>query len=196
MKGKLDKRLLYILAAMSVAVVLRYTVFDSNTRPAATVAPRIDSIPMAEQRLDRLRRIVATVPAKEAMLRDAQAELAKREKGVIHADTAPQAQAHLLDTIHRLEALAGMDARGADQLPEVRALGADYGVVSVAQSFTCGIEQLVNFLAALHGEPEIVASNDIHIIAANDKQKNIRVRLTLSGVVPKSLAPKKKGPGL
>lgn len=195
MKGQLDRRLLAVLALMGVSVVLRYTVLDSSTPNVVVVAPA-DSIPLAEQRLDRLRRLAATVPAKEAMLKQAKTELAAREKGIIVADTGAQAQAHLLDIIHRVAASANLDARGADQLSEVRPLGTDYGIVSVTESFTCGIEQLVNFLAALHAEPEIVSTGDIHINGGNDKQKNIRVRLSLSGVVPKSLAPKKKGPGV
>jgi len=193
--GKLDRRLVYLLVSMAVSVVLRYTFLDSSSSKVVVVAPA-DSIPLAEQRLDRLRRLAATVPAKEAMLKQAKADLAVREKGIIVADTGAQAQAHLLDIIHRVAASANLDARGADQLSEVRPLGADYGIVSVTESFTCGIEQLVNFLAAIHAEPEIVSTGDIHINGGNDKQKNIHVRLSLSGVVPKSLAPKKKGPGV
>ncbi len=195
MNGRLDRRLVYLLVSMAVSVVLRYAFFSGDSQRVVVVAPS-DSIPLAEQRLDRLRSVAATVPAKEAMLRQAMADLAAREKGLIRADTAPQAQAHLLDVVHRVAGMAGMDARGADQLSEVRALGADYGVVSVSESFTCGIDQLVNFLAALHAEPEIISTGEIHINGGNDKQKNIRVRLSLSGVVPKSLAPKRRGPGV
>jgi hypothetical protein len=193
--GRLDRRLLYLLASMAVSVVLRYMFFTGDSQRVVVVPPS-DSIPLAEQRLERLRRVAATVPAKEAMLNQATAELAVREKGIIRVDTGAQAQAHLLDVIHRVGGLAGLDARGADQLSEVRPLGTDYGIVSVTESFTCGIEQLVNFLAALHAEPEIVSTGDIHITGGNDKQKNIHVRLSLSGVVPKSLAPKRKGPGV
>ena len=195
MNGRLDRRLVYLLASMAVSVVLRYTFFTGDSQQVVVVPPS-DSIPLAEQRLDRLRRVAATVPAKEAMLKQATAELAVREKGIIRADTGAQAQAHLLDVVHRVAGAAGLDARGADQLSEVRPLGTDYGIVSVTESFTCGIEQLVNFLAALHAEPEIVSTGDIHINGGNDKQKNIHVRLSLSGVVPKSLAPKRKGPGV
>lgn len=194
MNGQLDRRLLYILAVMALAVTLRYAVFSGGGQPAV-VAPT-DSIPLAERRLARLREQAATVPARETMLKQALADVATREKGIIKADTGAQAQAHLLDTIHRIAAANGFDARGADQFSEVRPLGNDYGVVTVTESFTCGIDQLVNFLAMLHTEPEIVATNEIHINGGNDKQKNIQVRLSLSGVVPKALVPKKKGPGV
>jgi hypothetical protein len=195
MNGQPDRRLLLLLAVMAVAVLLRYTVFSDRSQTKVVAAVPADSIPKAERRLQRLREQQATVPAKEAMLKQALAELAEREKGVIHADTSAQAQARLLDTIHRIGGQAGFDVRGAEQFTEVRPLGADYGVVSVTVSFSCAIEQLVNFLALLPAESELVATNEITVNGGNDKKKNLGVRLSLSGVVPRSLLPKKKGPG-
>lgn len=194
MKGQIDRRLLLLLALMAVGVALRYTVFTPKT-PAVVAAEPADSIPKAERRLENLRRQAALVPAKEAQLKQALAELAEREKGIIRTETGAQAQAHLLDTIHRIGSQAGFDTRGADQFTEVRPLGNDYGVVSVSESFNCAIEQLVNFLALLPVESEIVATNEIQVNGGTDKKKNLLVRLSLSGVVPRSLVPKKKGPG-
>jgi hypothetical protein len=195
MNGQPDRRLLLLLALMAVAAILRYTVFTGQSQTTVVAAAPADSIPKAERRLQRLREQAATVPAKEAMLKQAQAELAEREKGIIKTETGPQAQAHLLDTIRRIGNQAGFDVRGAEQFSEVRPLGSDYAVVAVTASFTCAIEQLVNFLALLPSESEIVATNEIHVTGGNDKKKNLQVRLGLSGVVPRSLVPKKKGPG-
>jgi hypothetical protein len=195
MNGKLDRRLVLVLAVMAVSAILRYTVFTDRSRTAVVAAEPADSIPKAERRLQRLREQAAMVPAKEAMLKQALGELAEREKGIIRMETGSQAQAHLLDTIHRIGTQAGFDVRGAEQFTEVRPLYADYAMVSVTASFTCGIEQLVNFLALLPAEPEIVSTNEIQISGGTDKKKNLQVRLSLSGVVPRSLLPKKKGPG-
>jgi len=193
--GPVDRRLLYLAGALALAVALRYTVFsDSTARPTASAAPVL-SVPVAEKRLEKLREQAATVASKETILKAARADLATREKGIIKADTPAQAEAHLLDTIHRIAANNGFDARGADQFTEVKPLGTDYGVVAVTESFTCGIDQLVNFLSILANEPEILATSDIHITGGNDKNKNIQVRLSISGVVSASLLPKKKGPG-
>jgi hypothetical protein len=189
--GSLDRRLIWILAAMAASVILRYTVW-SDRQPQVVAAA--ESIPMAEKRLARLREIAATVPGKTDLLKHATSDLALREKGLIQADTSAQAQAHLLETIHRIGAASGFDARGMDQSTEAKPLGEDYGVVSVTETFTCGIDQLVNFLAALSTEPEILATNYIHINGGNDKKKSIQVRLSLSGVVPRKLVPVKKGP--
>jgi hypothetical protein len=196
MSGKIDRRLLIVLACMAVSVALKYIFFAGDGAPKVVAATT--SIPLAEKRLQRLREHAASLPAKEALLKQVTAELATREHGIIQADTAPQAQAHLLDTIHRIAAQNGFDARGADQFTEARPLGDAYGVVSVTESFTCAIEQLVNFLAMLDSQPEILSTNDIHISGGNgmDKQKKIQVRLSLSGVVPRKLVPVKKGPNL
>ena len=194
MTGKLDRRLLWLLAAMAVGAILRLTVFTDRASTIQVVVPA-DAITRAEKRLQHLREQAATVPAKEAMLKQALAELETREQGLIKTETGPQAQAHLLDTIHRIAGQAGFDARGADQFTEVRPMGSDYGVVTVTESFTCAIEQLVNFLALLPAESELVATNEVHVTGGNDKKKNLQVRLSVSGLVPRSLVPKKKGPG-
>jgi hypothetical protein len=194
--GQVDRRLLMLLASLAASVALKYVFFPGDSAPKVVQAT--SSIPLAEKRLQKLREQAATVPAKEALLKQVNAELATREVGVIQADTAAQAQAHLLDTIHRIAAQNGFDARGADQFTEAKPLGDAYGVVAVSESFTCAIEQLVNFLAMLDSQPEIISTNDIHISGGNgmDKEKKIQVRLSLSGVVPRKLVPVKKGPNL
>jgi len=194
MIGKIDRRLLALLATMAVSVILRFAFFSGGGTPVVVAA--VDNIPAAERRLQKLREQAATLPAREELLKQVTAELATREKGIIQADTAPQAQAYLLDTIHRVAAQNGFDARGAEQFTEPKPLGDTYGVVSVTESFTCAIEQLVNFLAQLDNQPEIIATNEIHITGGHDKNKTVQVRVSLSGVVPRKLVPVRKGPGL
>ena len=141
--GTLDRRLIFLLlGALLLIAVLRFGVYGD--RQTAVVAPS-ESIPAAENRLERLRRIAATVPGKEAVLKQASAELETREKGILKADTAAQAQAQLLNVIHTVAAANGIDARGAEGFPAPKPLAADYGEVSVAVTFTCGIDQFVNF---------------------------------------------------
>ncbi len=192
MKGGIDKRLLIVLAVLAVAVALRYTVFSGGS-PSAVAAP-VDDIPSAERRLLKVREQAATVGAKEALLKQATEELKAREKGLIQTETAAQAQAVLLDKIRQVAQQNGFDARGADQFTEAKPLGDAYAVVSVTVTFTCAIEQLVNFLAMLDSQPEILATNEIHVVGTRDKKKQIQVRLGLSGVGPRKLLPPKKGP--
>jgi hypothetical protein len=194
MTGQVDRRLLILLAVMAAAVMVRFAFFSGPSAPVVVAA--VDNISAAEKRLQKMREQAATLPAREALLKQVTAELATREKGIIQADTAPQAHAYLVETIHRIAAQNGFDARGAEQFTEPKPLGDAYGVVSVTESFTCAIEQLVNFLAELDRQPEIIATNEIHINGGHEKNKTVQVRLSLTGVVPRKLVPVRKGPAL
>lgn len=185
-----DRRALVLLGAgLLTAVVLRFGVYGGG---ASSVVESNDSIPLAEKRLARLRQSEVSGPAKQALLRTLTAELALREKGVIQAPTAQQAQAHLLETIRRVGKGEGVDVRGGE-FPELRPMGEGYGEAAVSVNFECRIEQLVNFLAALTREQELVATNEVRVSTANVKEKTVSVRLTLAGVVPRTLVPAKKG---
>jgi len=191
--GSFERRHAVLLGlALITILVVKFGVLRDRE---PVVVGTVDSVPLAEKRLQKLREIAATVPGKEALLKDANLELQTREKNIIQAETTPQAQAQILDIVRRLATASGFDARGAEQLGEARPFGDDYGEVSVTVPFTCGIEQLVNFLAALPNEPVLLATNELHISGGNDKKKNLQVRLTLSGIVPKKLVPVRKGPG-
>jgi hypothetical protein len=189
--GTLDRRtLLVLVAGVLLVLVLRFVVM-ADKQPQAVTA--YDSVPLAEQRLAKLRAVVATAPGREKVAKQAAAELAVREKGMILADTAAQAQAQLLEIIRRVGKENGIDVRGAEEM-KVRPLADDYGEVVVAVSFTCRIEQFINFMTDLANRPELLASSDIRVTTGNPKEKTVLVRLGLSGVVPRKLVPEKKGP--
>ena len=124
-------------------------------------------------------------------MKQASGELESREKGMLKAETGAQAQAQLQELLHKVGASNGIDIRGVEDA-RVKPFGSDYGEVSVTVRFTCLIEQLVNLLAGLANEPELLSTNQIQITGGADKNKAIQVRLTLSGVVPKKLALEKK----
>jgi hypothetical protein len=189
--GTLDRRsaLLVLACLVLFALVIRYRVMGDSQ--SDVVAPT-ETIQTAELRLQRVRQLAALVPGKEAVLKQANADLAQREKGLLSGDTAEQAKAQLLDVIHRVANANQIDARGLEQ-SNVKPLANDYGEVSVGVTFNCGIEQLVNFLAQVADEPLILATSDINVTGGADKKKNVTVRLTLSGIVPKKLVPAKKG---
>jgi hypothetical protein len=183
--------MLILAAGVLSILVLRFVVM-ADKRPAEVVTEH-DSVPLAEKRLAKLRETAATVPAKEKVAKQAAAQLATREKGMILADTAAQAQAQLLEIIRRAGKDEGIDVRGAEEM-KVLPLADDYGEVVVAVSFTCRIEQFVNFMTVLANQPELVATSAIRVASSNPKEKTVLVRLALSGVVPRKLVPVKKGP--
>lgn len=188
--GKLNPKLGAVWALGVLAIlVLRFGFLDD--RPAGVAVAR-QSIPLAEQRLAKLRQAAASVPGREAVLRRARADLAVREKGVLTADTAAQAQAQVIEIARRAGKAAGIDVRGVEDL-RVGPLSNDYGEVTVSVSFNCGIDQLVNFLAGLANEPAMLSTREIRVSSISPKDKTISVRVDLSGVVPRKLVPVRKG---
>jgi hypothetical protein len=75
----------------------------------------------------------------------------------------------------------------------VRPLGNDYGEAVVSVTFTARIDQLLNLLADITAQPELVSTQELRVGAPGNKQKTMNVRLTFSGVVPRKLVPEKKG---
>lgn len=191
--GTVDRRTLLILIGGVLAVlVLRFVLMRDKQPETAAVS---DSVPLAQTRLAKLRETLGTLPEKQRLAKLASVDLASREKGIISANTAAQAQAQLLEMIRRAGKDEGIDVRGAEEM-KVRPLADDYGEVIVGVSFSCRIEQLINFMSDLANRPELVATNSIRIATANPKEKTVLVRLELSGVVSRKLVPQKKGPGL
>jgi hypothetical protein len=185
-----DRRALALLATGLVIVLgLRFLVYSDKRLEEPRAA---QSIPLAETRLNRLRQLSASLAAKEEVLKKAVAAAAAREEGILHADTAPQAQAQVLQIVRRLGKAEGIEVRGGE-MGSVRKFGDDYGEALVAVTFECRIEQLVNLLAAIANEKSLVATNSIRVASANSKEKTVNVRLEIAGVVPRSLVPEKKG---
>jgi hypothetical protein len=187
-----DRRALMILAA-AVVVALVYG-FWPNSAPAPVAVSAGESVAQSEQRLARMRELAATVPAKEAVLKQVQAELTQREQGVLQADTAQQAQAQMIQLVRRL-AMAEMppvEIRSTE-IGQVLPLGDSYGAANVSFQFECGIEQLVNLLAGLGSQRELVSPSDLRIMSSNPKDKMVGVRLTITGVVPGKLLPTRAG---
>jgi len=187
-----ERRLLILIVpALLLALILRFTLF-SDSSSATTAATGADSVQLAEQRAARLRQLKALVPARDAVMKQTALDLAARERGLISGDTAAQAQATLLEAARRVGKSDQIDIRSGD-FPAPKAFG-DYGMVFASVTFECHIEQLVNFLADLGRQPELMVPSEEHINATGAmKQKMVTVRMTLAGVVPKKLIPEKKG---
>jgi hypothetical protein len=187
-----NRRALIILAVVSALVLVWY--FTSDDGVATIVSASTETIPAAEKRLERLKQLAATVPGKQTVLDQVSAELAAREKGLITAATAPQAQAQLLQIV--LAVAKGqpnpINMRNTE-MALIKPFDDNYGEVSVAVNFEAGIEQLINFLSDLTARKELIGTSDVRIGAANPKQKTMPVRITVSALVRRDLIPEKKG---
>jgi hypothetical protein len=188
-----DRRALLLLGPVVVLVIL-FRAFSGGGGAPAVVQP-VDSMAVAERRLAWVRQKAAGVQGREAVLKQVTAELAEREKGMIQAETAAQAQAQLLDVMRRVAKAQNPPLEfGTQELgQEVKKLGEDYGVVEVSLPFVCHVEDLLNFLAALTQQAEALATTDLRVAQADPKKKTITVRLTVAAVVPGRLVPVKKG---
>lgn len=185
-----QKALKYLAGALLLAAVIYFWPAGG----AAEAAGSVNETEVLEKRLSKARTLVLQVPDKQALLKQAQADLGVREKGMLVGDTAAQAQAQLFQILRRVGRAQGppIEVR-ANEIGQARVFGDDYGEVSVSVSFECGIEQLVNLLADLGAQPELLATSEIRVGQANGTQKVIPVRLTISGIVPRKLIPEKKG---
>ena len=191
LEAREKKALIALGVALAVAaVIFAYEFWPAGSPAAADAIPQ--SVPQMEQRLTRVREIAATVPGKQEILKKVAADLEAREKGLIRADTAQQAQAQVITILRSLGAAEAppIDIR-ATELGAITTFGDDYGAVNVSIQVECRIEQLLNFMAALATRPELIATRDLRVIAGDPKQKTLNVRITVAGIVPKSLAPKK-----
>ena len=187
-----DRRALLMLGCAIVVMAIVYFAVPSGTTVTASTGS-IDTVALAQQRVARLRQLAAVTPARTAVMKQVSADLADRERGLIQADTAAQAQAAVLEVARRVGKSNQLDVRGGD-FPAFKPFG-DYGLVYATVTFDCHIEQLVNFLSDLSRQTELVVPSEQRLTATNVKQKMLSVRMILAGVVAKKLLPEKKGLG-
>jgi hypothetical protein len=186
------RRALPFLALFLVAgLAIRF--WPDSSGPAVVVASGVDDLAAAQRRLARLREIAVTVPEREEILKKVNGELAVREKGLIVADTAAQAQAQLIQIIRTLGRAENppVEIRTTEGFG-LRPLGDAYGEATVSVLVECRIDQLINMLAGLAARPELVSTSDLRVTSSNAKEKTIGVHLTVAGVVPRKLVPEKR----
>jgi hypothetical protein len=189
-----DKRALLVLAVVLPISGLIYWISGTSSGGGVKVVAPSETVERDEKRIAVLRKAMATVDAKETVLKQVSAELAEREKGLIPGDTAEQSQAQLLQIMRRLAKtqVPPIDIRQSE-LGQPRSYGEFYARVTVSVSLDCRIDELVNLLASLSAQPEIIATDEIRCGGANPKSKSMPVRLTVSGLVPRRLVPEKMG---
>ncbi len=185
-----DKRAL-VLAPVGL-VILGVSYYMTSDSTPTVVAPTVSTVDAAQKRLVHMKEVAATVPAKQDILKKASAELADREKGLIQADTAAQAQAQMVQILRRLAGGEGIEFR-ATELGGITALGDAYGAANVSVQMDCRVDQLVNFLADIAAQKELLSTSELRVNSSSPKEKTVGVRLTVTGVVPKKLVPEKKG---
>lgn len=184
-----DRRALtLLLAAAAIAMAFHFWPEDG-----AGDVVEVASIPQLERRVQRLRQIERSIEPREQVRKKVAAALAEREKGVIRAETAAQAQAQILQIVRRvLRAQAPPVDLRASELRQPRRINEQYGEVSVQVTLDCGIEQTLNLLSDLGSQPEALGTVAVSFDTANPKQKTVPARIVISALVPGKLLPKKE----
>ncbi len=185
-----DRRALALLG-VAVVLVLLYQAFSTDDATVAPVA-QAGGIDKAEKRLLKLRQAVAAVPARESALAGVKSALEGREKGLLRAETAAQAQAQLVQIARRVlrAQQPPVELRSVDPTPP-KPFSDDYGEVGATVNFDGRIEQIVNLLADLGSQPELIGVQQMQMSMASGKEKRISVRLVLSALVERKLVPDK-----
>lgn len=180
------------LTALGIALVVFSVVyFWPEQAPGKQRA--LPSVPQAEKRLERLSRQAAALPARQEILKKVKDDLARREKGIVTADTPAQAQARLLEIVRRVGRAQQppLTPKGGE-FRDIRALNDAYAEVGITVQLEAGIEQILNLMADISNQPELLALQDVAFSQANSKQKTVPVRMTVTAIVPRSLAPARK----
>jgi len=187
-----DKRALMLLGAAVVVFAIVMFATRSGDSSAKVVEP-VQSVARLEKQLDTLRKNAATLPARQEVYKQVTNELADREKGLLQADTAAQAQARLVQILREVARNQNppLDIRQTE-LGQPRPFGQFYGEVPVSITMDCRTDQLVNFMAFLSAQPELIATEEIRFASGNPKTKVVPVRLTVTGIVARKLVPEKK----
>lgn len=185
-----DRRALTLLLLGVPALLLVSSLLEQKA-PEPVQATR--SVERLEQQVRMLRRTAAGLPTREQTSKQVIAVLEAREKGMIRAETAAQAQAQMLQVVRRvLRAQSPPIDFRASEMGQPRRINDSYGEVTATISFDCGIEQVLNLMADLGNQAELISTKEVNLGAAGSKQKLLPVRLTIGAIVDPKLIPAAK----
>lgn len=192
--GSRDRRALALLGVALLGILTYiYWPESETTKPAVSG----EKISQHEKMMLKLRQRAAAVPAREDTIERVKKALGEREKGLIKADTAPQAQAQMVQIVRRIlrAQQPPLEIRSIDPASP-KPFGKNYGAVTATVQLDGKIEQVVNLLADLGNQPELIATEEVQIGEASPKDKRLSVRIVVSGLVDRKLIPEKpRAPG-
>lgn len=190
-----DRRaLMFLIPALLVYAVVALWPEDSAAPSASAMTPA-----EAQVRLASLRRVAAGLEGRQKVRDEVRQKLEERERGLIAAETMAQAQAQMLQAVRRvLSAQSPPVSFRASEFGQPKPVGDHYALTTVTFTLDCGIEQIINLLADLGSQPELMATQEMTFNPATNVQKNVPLRLTVGALVPRQLmdAEKKQGGSL
>ena len=186
-----DRRALLILgAAVLVFLLLQFGVFPRAQGGSVSSAP----IDLLERRVRRLQQVARQKPRAAAEAEVSTRELAEMEKGLLKAATPALASAEMQQVVKELLTSQGITLQ-ASEFGAAKAAGADYAQVPLTVVFTCGIEQWINWMAAVRNAPQILATEELRLSLKDQKTKTVEVRMVVAGFIPASRLGTDRRPG-
>jgi len=183
-----DRRALVILlSVVSILGVHRLITTLAPIRDSG-VATTSASVERLQKILSNQRRAAASVARKEQMLRQMKAELGTRERNLIQAETAAQAQARLLEIIKQVaqRQVPPLEILQIEFSPP-RRFNEAYGEVLVSVTLQCTIDEVLNLVAELTCEAYIIATDEIALTVADQSHKTLQAHITVTGLVYRRL---------
>ncbi|MBI1354892.1 MAG: hypothetical protein GC160_11140 [Acidobacteria bacterium] len=182
-----DKRALTILGgALALFALLQLDVFTPGAGSGVTAgAGEIDAL---EQRLAVAQLEAKQRPLREAELAAALRELESWESRLLSSADASLAQAEMRSLVGDLLTAEGV-AMESSRFGTVSLEEKDYAQVPLVVDFTCGVEQLVNLLAAVANAPQLLTTRDLRVRPGNAEVKSLKVQMTVAGYLPAERTP-------
>jgi hypothetical protein len=189
-----DRRALLILMVVVVIVGLRWiTVTSPNPKPEVL----LEAAPTKQLQtiLANRRSAAAAVPYEEGVVHRLSTELAVREANLIQAETASEAQAQLLQILKNVTSHQDppLEVKRIEFSPP-RQFSDAYGEVFVSITLECTIDELLNLIADLTAETKTIATNEISLSTGNQTLKTLQSRLTVTGLIHRTLITKPRSP--
>lgn len=180
-----DRRALLLLGA---ALAVMGAIYFWPEPTVEVVGASVNSVEQAAARLDRVRLEAAQLGARLEALNHTKGQLSEIEKGLLTGESSAQIQAQLLQVFRRVARAQSpaLDIRQSS-FGRTQAFG-DYAQVTLMANLDCRIEQLVNLIADLAAQPELLALEELHVTAANAKEKTIGVQLVVAGLANRAVA--------
>jgi Tfp pilus assembly protein PilO len=184
---KRDKRALIILGVTLVLfVLLQGDLFFSTGLSSESMNP--ESIEVIEQKFRLTRAHAGRVPLVQAQAKSVQENLERIEKGLLASQNIALAQAEMRQILERLLQAEDIAMKNA-KFVSAESKSDHYAAVPIAVNFSCRIEQLVNWVAAVGNASQLLSTSSIRIDSPNLDSKTVRVTATVAGFLPASRAP-------
>lgn len=142
--------------------------------------------------LRREKRLVAAEGIEKTSLTTAREHLKSLEAGLLEGATPSLASAEWQQLVAQLAESKGIEL-GSSELLRTQELGRGYSLVTGRVQFRCRLDQLVDFVVALSGFPNILSVTGLSVVAVqSDPQGRLIVRLTI-GAAARAVAQVKEG---